>query len=52
MDVIVDYLILFGINLAIIVALITGLYWRGKPNRNYAIATTLTILEFGHFMRH
>ena len=38
MDLIIDYLILFGINLAIVVALITGSYWWRKPNRNYATA--------------
>ena len=38
MDVIVDYWLRFGVNLAIISLLIAGLYWRRKPNRNNALA--------------
>jgi len=38
MEVIIDYWLRFGINLAIISLLIAGLYWRRKPNRNYALA--------------
>ena len=38
MDVIIDYWLRFGVNLAIISLLIAGLYWRRKPNRNNALA--------------
>ncbi len=38
MEVILDYWLRFGINLAIISLLIAALYWRRKPNRNYALA--------------
>lgn len=38
MEVIFDYWLRFGINLAIISLLIAALYWRRKPNRNYALA--------------
>ena len=38
MDMIFDFWLRFGINLAIISFLISMLYWRRKPNRNYAIA--------------
>ena len=38
MDVIIDYWLRFGINLAIISLLIAAFYWRRKPNRNYALA--------------
>lgn len=38
MDVILDYWLRFGINLAIISILIAALYWRRKPSRNYAMA--------------
>ncbi len=38
MEVLFDYWLRFGINLAIISILIAGLYWRRKPNRNYALA--------------
>lgn len=38
MEVILDYWLRFGINLAIISILIAALYWRRKPNRNYALA--------------
>ena len=37
MEVIINYWLRFGINLAIISLLIAGLYWRRKPNRNYAL---------------
>ncbi len=39
MEVILDYWLHFAINLAIISLLIATLYWRRKPNRNYALAT-------------
>ncbi len=38
MSAIFDYWLHFGINLAIISLLIAALYWRRKPNRNYALA--------------
>ena len=38
MQVMLDYWLLFGINLIVIVLLIAALYWRRKPNRNYALA--------------
>ncbi len=38
MEVIFDYWLRFGINLAIISLLIAALYWRRKPSRNYALA--------------
>ena len=38
MDVIIDYWLRFGINLAIISLLIAALYWRRKPSRNNALA--------------
>ena len=38
MDVILDYWMRFGINLAIVIVLVFVLYCRCKPNRNYAIA--------------
>ena len=41
MDVIFDYWLRFGINLAIISLLIAAIYWRRKPNPNYALAMIL-----------
>lgn len=38
MELILDYWLRFGINLAIISILIAALYWRRKPSRNYAMA--------------
>lgn len=38
MDAIIDYWLSFSINLAIISILIAAIYWRRKPNRNYALA--------------
>ncbi len=38
MQAIVDYWLRFGINLIVITLLIAALYWKRKPNRNYALA--------------
>lgn len=38
MNAIIDYWLSFSINLAIISILIAAIYWRRKPNRNYALA--------------
>ncbi len=37
-ELILQYWLRFAVNLAVISCLITGLYWRRKPKRNYAIA--------------
>ncbi len=38
METVLDYWLRFGINLAVISFLIVAMYWRRKPNRNYAFA--------------